>query len=69
MICPTATISSVELPKFVAARAVDRNPKNTRWASKGLGANGALEEQWLQLDMGKLCFIESMNLMWQAAYS
>jgi hypothetical protein len=54
----------------VANWAVDGDP-NTRWASDGPSDAGGtnLEEQWLKLDLGEVCFIHSINLQWEAAYS
>jgi hypothetical protein len=52
----------------VADWAVDGKP-NSRWASDGPGADNAVEEQWLQLDLGTVCFIDSVNLEWERAYS
>jgi hypothetical protein len=68
LIVQTATASSVESNHFKADWAVDADPKS-RWASDGPGADGADETQWLQLDLGEVGFIDSINLKWERAYS
>jgi hypothetical protein len=61
----TATASSVESNHFVADWAVDGNAKS-RWASDGPGADAV---PFLQLDLGEVRFIDSINLEWEKAYS
>jgi hypothetical protein len=54
----------------VADWAVDGDP-NSRWASDGPNdAEGPNPEwQWLELDLGGIRFIDSINLQWERAYS
>jgi hypothetical protein len=63
-----ASASSVESNHFVAAWAVDTDP-NSRWASDGPGADGASEEQWLEIDLGGVRFIDSIIIEWERAHS
>jgi beta-glucosidase len=63
-----ATASSVESNHFVGYWAVD-GTRDSRWASEGPIADGAPDTQWLKLDLGGICFIDSINLEWERAYS
>jgi hypothetical protein len=61
-----ATASSIEANHFVADWAVDDN-QDSRWASNG--PNHGSPRQWLQLDLGQICVIDSVTLEWERAYS
>jgi hypothetical protein len=69
-----ATASTVESNHFIASWAVDGHP-NSRWASYGptetdhVTGIPASSNQWLKLDMGVVCFIDSIELVWERAYS
>ncbi|MBY0574653.1 MAG: discoidin domain-containing protein [Undibacterium sp.] len=56
------TASSIENSGLSAANATDGN-LNTRWAS------AAGDDQWLQIDLGKIRDIGGMQLVWENAYA
>lgn len=56
-----AWASSAENPSFVATRATDGDT-STRWASEFSDA------QWIEVDLGSTAVIESVELVWEAAY-
>lgn len=60
----TATASSYENndPTRVPALCVDGDP-STRWAS------AATDNVWLTLDLGRVCNVKEMKLVWEAAYA
>ncbi|MCP4401468.1 MAG: hypothetical protein GY801_29745, partial [bacterium] len=59
---PVASASSVHSAPFVAFLAVDGDSR-TRWASKAGG------KEWIQLDFGKSCAIDELEIVWEAAYA
>jgi hypothetical protein len=59
----------MESNHFVAKNwAMDGNP-NSHWASDDLGADNALEMQWLELNLGGIHFIDYISLQWEWTYS
>ena len=57
-----ATASSVEGIEYDASKAFDGD-MNTRWSS------AFTDDEWLMVDLGKYCSIESVEFQWEAAYA
>jgi cysteine-rich repeat protein len=66
----SASASSVEsdISRYFASKAVD-GLQNSRWASKGPTTDNASHEQWIQLDLGGIRYIDSMLVEWERAFS
>ena len=57
-----ATASSIEGTEYDASKAFDGD-MNTRWSSQ------FSDDQWLTVNLGKICHIEYVEFQWEAAYA
>jgi len=57
-----ATASSIEGADYDASKAFDGD-MNTRWSSQ------FSDDQWLTVNLGKICHIEYVEFQWEAAYA